>query len=238
MKRITAGLAFLARRDRLVDRHLDGVGRLGGGEDALGPGEPHAGLERRPLVDGLRLDEPLLLEHRHERRHAVVAEPAGMDRLRDEVVAERVHLHQRRHLGRVAEVVAVDALGQRRRRLRLDRDDPRLRAAAQAAADERERQPGEVRATAGAADEDIRLLAGQRHLLDRLLADDGLVEQDEVEDRPERVLRAGVGDGVLDRLADGEAERAGVVRLLRQHAAAVLRVRARARARPPRRTSP
>ena len=32
--------------------------------------------------------------------HAVVAQPAGVDRVRDEVVAEGVHLHQRRHARR------------------------------------------------------------------------------------------------------------------------------------------
>ena len=67
-------------------------------------------------------------------RHAVVAQPAGVDRLRDEVVAEGVHLDDRGHLRRVAEVVGVDAAGQRRRRLGLDGDDPVAGLAAELAA--------------------------------------------------------------------------------------------------------
>ena len=78
----------------------DGVGRLGCRQDALGAGELDAGLEARALVDAPGLDEAVLLEQADQRRHAVVAQAAGVDRLRDEVVAERVHLDERRHLGR------------------------------------------------------------------------------------------------------------------------------------------
>ena len=49
---------------------------------------------------------PELVDVRHQRRHAVVAQPAGVDRVGDEVVAEGVHLEQRGHAGGVAEVVA------------------------------------------------------------------------------------------------------------------------------------
>ena len=66
---------------------------------------------------------------REQRRHAVVAQAAGVDRVRDEVVAERVHLHQRRHPGRVAEVVRVDPPRQRRARRRLDGADRRVHRA-------------------------------------------------------------------------------------------------------------
>ena len=63
---------------------------------------------------GARLDEPELHEVRDQRRHAVVAQAAGVDRRGHERVAERVHRQERRQLGRVAEVVAVVAAGQRR----------------------------------------------------------------------------------------------------------------------------
>ena len=43
--------------------------------------------EALPLRDGNGLDETLVVEVRDERRHAVVAQPAGMDRLGDEAVA-------------------------------------------------------------------------------------------------------------------------------------------------------
>ncbi len=106
----------------------------------------------------------------------MVAQPAGVDRRRDEVVAERVHRHQRRQADGVAVVVGVDALGQRRARRRLGADEARRRPVAQVAAQPRERQPGEVRAAADAADHDVGLLARHLHLGDRLLADHGLVQ--------------------------------------------------------------
>ena len=81
-----------------------------------------------------------------------------------------------------------------------------LRAVPEVAAEERERQPREVRAATGAADDDIRRLAGHAHLLDRLLADDCLVEEDVVEHGTERVLRVLPGRRILDRLADRHAE--------------------------------
>ena len=48
-----------------------------------------------------------------------------MDRIRDEIAAQRVHLQQRRQARDVAVVVAVLALGQRRALRRLGRDDAR-----------------------------------------------------------------------------------------------------------------
>ena len=93
--------------------------------------------------------------------------------------------------------------------LRLDRDDPIRRLAAQLPAQEREGQPREVGAAAGATDDDVRLLAGHRHLLDRLLPDDRLMQQHVVEDRTQRVLRVVPAAGVLDRLTDGDPERSG-----------------------------
>ena len=94
--------------------------------------------------------------------------------------------------------------------------------------EEREREPGEVRPAAGAADDDVRRLAGHRHLLDRLLADDGLVEEHVVEDGAERVLGVVAGRRVLDRLADRHPERAGAVGGLGQHRPTVVRRRRRA----------
>ena len=97
---------------RLVDRNADGVVRLGRGHDALRPRELHAGLECRHLAHGACLYDPVVDELADQRRHAVVAQPAGVNRRRHEVVPERVHLHQRSHLARVAEVVPVLATGQ------------------------------------------------------------------------------------------------------------------------------
>jgi hypothetical protein len=130
-------------------------------------------------------------------------------------VAEGVHLHQRREPGRVAEVVRVDALGERGARGGLHGPERGAHLAAQLLAQEREREPAEVGPAAGAADDDVGRLAERRQLLQALLPDDGLVEQDVVEHAAQAVLGVGAGGRHLHRLGDGnpEAARAGRVRL-------------------------
>ncbi len=147
-----------------------------------------------------------------------------MEAGRDEGRAERVHLHQRREVRGVAEVVGVLALGQRRAGRGLDRDDAALAAAAQLQAEEREGEAGEVRAAAGAADDDVGIVARHLELLDRFLADDGLVQQHVVEHRAERIFHRRVLGGHLDRFRNGDAERARTVRVLGQDGAAGLSV--------------
>ena len=142
----------------------------------------------------------------------MVAQPAGVHGRRHEVVAERVHGHERREPDRVAEVVAVGAARERRAGGRLGREEARLRLAAQHAPHEREGEPGEVRAAAHAAHDHVGLLARHLHLRDRLLADHRLVEADVVEHRAERVVGVLVARGDLDGLGDRDPERAGRVR--------------------------
>ena len=154
-----------------------------------------------------------------QRRHAVVAQAAGVDGCRHEVGTEGVHLQQRREVRGVAEVVLVFALGERRRCLRLAGDDLRLRTALEVLADEREADPGEVRATTGAGEQVVgRTLAEQRELLQGLLADHRLVQRDVVQHGAEGVAGVLVLRRSLDGLADGHAQRAGGVgELLAQH---------------------
>ena len=132
-------LAGLLGRLRLLDHRADRMRRLGRRDDALGPGElqPAANVSSGGSA---RLDEPFVHERADERRVAVVAQAAGVHRRRHEVVAERVHRHQRRQPGRVAEVVGVDALGQGRAGRRLGGDEARRRAVAQVAPQPRERR--------------------------------------------------------------------------------------------------
>jgi hypothetical protein len=118
------------RMDALRHRR-DGVGGFGRRHDALGAGELHTGGEALRLTDRDGLEQSELVDVGDERRHAVVAKPAGMDRVGDEVVAQRVHLHERGQLRRIPEVVGVDAAGERRRRLRLHRDHPVVGLAAE-----------------------------------------------------------------------------------------------------------
>ena len=89
-------------------------------------------------------------------------------------------------------------------------------------AQEREREPAEVRPAAGAADDDVGRLADLRELQQRLLADDRLVEEHVVEDAAQRVAGLRVARGDLDRLADRDAQRAGVLRGLGEDRAAGL----------------
>ena len=199
-------LAGLARGLGLVEDGADRARRLGTGQDRLGAGEPDGGLERRVLLVRARLHHAGLDEARDERRVAVVAQAAGVHRRRHEVVAERVHGEERGHADGVAEVVAVAAAGECWAGRRLGGDEAHLRLAAEHAAHEGERQPGEVRAAPDAADHDIRLVARQLHLLQRLLPDHGLVQADVVEHRAERVVRLRVARRDLHRLRDRDAE--------------------------------
>ncbi len=82
-------------------------------------------------------------------------------------------------------------------------------ALAQRAADERVGEPGEVRAAADAADDDVRRLPRLLELADRLLPDHGLVQADVVEDRAERVVGVRRAGRDLDRLGDRDPEAAG-----------------------------
>src|SRR3989442_769307 len=84
-------LALLLALERLVDGAADGVRRLRRGQDALGARELDGRLERRDLGDGPRLDDALVVELADQRRHAVVAEAAGVHGCGHEGVAERVH---------------------------------------------------------------------------------------------------------------------------------------------------
>ena len=91
--------------------------------------------------------------------------------------------------------------------------------------DEREGDAGEVGAAAVAADDDVGVVARELELLLRLEADHRLVQADVVQHAAERVAGVLVRGRVLDRLGDGDAERALAVRDPREDAAAgVVRV--------------
>ena len=198
------------------------MGGLGGRDYALGPGEAQAGLEALPLGDGHRLHQAQLVDVGQQRRHPVVAQSAGVDGLGDERVAQGVHLQQRRHLGRVAEVVAVLALGERRARGRLDAAHGRAHAAGHLLPQEREGQAREVRPAAGAAHQHVGPLVHHGHLQERLLADDGLVHQDVVQDAAQAVAGGRVGGRHHDGLGYGHPQRPGVAGVGGQQAPPVL----------------
>src|SRR5260370_38396987 len=92
------GLAAVARLDRFVDDGADRMGALRRGNRPLGPSELHGRVEDGPLWVGDRLDVAVIHQPRHERRHPVITEAAGMDAPRNEALAESGHAPQRRHL--------------------------------------------------------------------------------------------------------------------------------------------
>ncbi len=216
------GLALGLAAQRFVDRAAHRMGRFRRRHDALGAGELHASLEALHLMIGLGLDQAEFIGVRHHRAHAVIAQTTGVEAGRHERGAERVHLHQRRHLRGVAEVVGVFAAGQGRASRRLDRHDATLAATAQMQTDERERQTGEVRAAARAGDHHVRIIASHFHLLDGFFADDGLVQHHMVQHRAERVFHVGVLHRDFYRFRNRHAERAGAVRVLGENGAAAL----------------
>ena len=95
--------------------------------DALGARELHAGLEAGVLMIGARFDQAELLAMADQRRHAVIAQAAGMEARRNEGRAERMHLDERRQMPGVAEIIGVAAAGQGRASGGFDRDDAPLR---------------------------------------------------------------------------------------------------------------
>ena len=101
--------ALLLRTLRLVDDDLmawvgSGAGRMPSARANVTP----ASKVRRWWTARASMT-PCSLRWLTSGRHAVVAQAARVDRVGHEVVAERVHLDERRHLCRVAEVVGVDA---------------------------------------------------------------------------------------------------------------------------------
>jgi hypothetical protein len=135
-----------------------------------------------------------------------------------------VHGHEGRQLGGVAEVVGERPARKRRARGRLARDHVDV-GARDLVADEGQGEAGEVRAAADRADHHVdAALPGEVELAMRLLADHGLVQQDVVQHRAERVARVVMRGGVLDRLGDGDAEAAGRVGTLFEHRPARVRV--------------
>jgi hypothetical protein len=202
-------LARLLGRLCLVEGGADRVRRLGRRDDPLAGGEAHRRLEGGVLADRLRLDHPLLDQRGETGRVPVVAQAAGVDGRRDEVVPQRVHRHQRRHADGVPEVVGVDAAGQRGAGGRLGGDEARLFALAQVGPDEGIGDAGEVGPAADAADHYVWVFPRHLHRRDRLLADHRLVQADVVEDRTERVVGVLRLRGDLDRLRDRNAEAPG-----------------------------
>ena len=186
-----ARLAFRFGFEGLADGFGDGVVGFGRGHDAFGAGKLNAGSECIELLHGGGFGQAEIDDMRDQRRHAVIAQAAGVNSRRNKGAAQGVHLDQRRQMAGVAEVVSEAALGEAGAGGGLHGHDARVALALELAAKEGHDKAGKVRSAAGAADDDVGLVAGQRHLLDGFLADDGLVEQHVIQHAAERVLGLG-----------------------------------------------
>ena len=222
-------LVLLLRLEGEVDRTADRVTRLRCRDEALGLREDFPRLERAQLVDRPRLDEACIEEDAQRGRGPVVPQPARMDAGRHERVAQRVHLHEGRHLPCVAEVVFVPTLRHRGDGGRLDRDEARVRAPVDPFADRRVREAREVRSAADGTDHEVRGDVGQLELLLGLEADDGLVQEHVVQDGAEGIPCIRTRHGGLNRFRDRDAQGAGMARILGQDLLADVRPIARTR---------
>ena len=206
----------------LANRSGDGVSRLRCREDPLATGKGQRAGKALRLRNRLGFGQTEFVDVRHQWRHAVIAQTTGVDRGWDEVVAKRVHLHQRRHTSGVAEVVPILALGQARTRRRLDAPNGRVHPAGHLLAQERERQSAEVRAATGATNQQVGSLADHRQLQQRLFADHGLVEQHVVQHAAECVSSLRIRDGRAYGLGDRDAKTSRMIRILDEQRAAVV----------------
>ena len=150
-----------------------------------------------------------MVELGQDRAHAVVPETAGVVGARDEAGTEGVHLRERGDFTGVAEVVSKLASRQRRAGGGFDCDDPVVRFASQLLAHEGADETAKVGATAGAADDDVGF---DVDLVERRLGletDNGLMQEDLVQNGTEDITVAFLFDFRLDGFRDGAAEGTG-----------------------------
>src|ERR1035437_10236195 len=218
---------FLAGEQRFVHRGADGVGRFRRRQNALAARESHRGFEHRQLANRSGLDLAEFQQMTEQWRRAVIAQPAGVNSGRHKIVAQGVHLDQRRQFGGIAAVVGEAALGEAGTGGRLHGDDPGA-LARQPVQDVGQGEPGEIAAAAEAADQHLGFLARLLHLQLGFLADHGLVEHHVIQHAAQRVIGVVVGGRILDRLADGDPQAARRIGRRRQHSAAGMGMVARA----------
>ena len=84
----------------------------GGGDDALGLGKEHAGLEAVQLLDVHGLHIAVLLQLADDHAGAMIAQTARMDVGGHEVVAQRVHGQHGGQSGQISEVILEHTAGQ------------------------------------------------------------------------------------------------------------------------------
>jgi len=196
------------------------VRRLRSGQDSFRAGELNCRREHIPLTDCHRFQQAGVVEPADNRGHAVVAQATRVNGVRDKVAAEGVHLEDWNDAEAVAVIKTIDAARERWGGCRFHCQKAGLFAVPQVSAQERQRDAAEIRAAAHAADDHIRVFAGQVHLLEGFLANNCLMQEHVVQHRTEPVFLFPVGfSRDFDRFGDGDAERTGVIGVLFQVAA-------------------
>ena len=199
-------LALFFATFRLGKGRRQGVARLRRRQNAFAPRKRDARLEAFELTVRPGLNQVVLEQLADDHAGAVVAQPARVDGGRDEVVPEGVHGQERGHAHGVAKVVPELPAREFGARGRFARDASDVGAFGQVLAQEGEREPGEVGAAAKRRNHHVRHFPGLFHLLHGLLADHGLVQQDVVQNRAERVFRVRILRGHFHGFADGDSE--------------------------------
>ena len=189
-----------------VDGCFDGVGGFGCDEEAFGLCEEEGGFEDFVLGVGEGVHVAVVGEFAEQWAVAVVAESAGVDGAGDELVSHGVHFHHGGESCAVAVVVAVFSFGEAGAGEGFDGDDFEVWCfSVDFVFEVGETAAREVAAAADAAGEDVGGAVDGVELGFEFEADDGLVEDDVVEDASECVLGVVVCGGVFDGFADGHA---------------------------------
>lgn len=132
--------------------------------------------------------------------------PTCVNWVGNEIVSERVHLHQWREPCSVPKVVCIDTSRERRARSRLDRPDHGAHLPRHRFPKKREREARKVRPSARAPNEQVRGLAQDFELPQALLPNDGLVEQHVVQHTAQRIPRVAPRRRRLHGLRDRDPE--------------------------------
>ena len=131
-----------------------------------------------------------------------------------------MHLHQRGEVRCIAKVISEFSLGQGRAGSRLYGHDANIASLRKLMSQEWECDTRKVAATAGATHHDVGVGVSHLHLPLGFNTDDGLVHEHVVKHAAQRVFGVFALRCALNRLADGDPEASGAVRMFGQDGAA------------------
>ncbi len=218
------GLAFLLAFIGLGDHRGQSVVGFRGWDMSFGPGPGHTGGKGLQLLDGPRFDQFVQNQLRHNGGHAVIAQPAGVNRGGNKIMSQTMHGQQGGHLHGIPEIIDKRTFGHGRAGSRFDGDDLHL-FTADLVPDKGQGQTGKITSSPGATNDNVRVIADFLELFLGFQSDDGLMEQDVVQNTAQGIFAAGVGDGVLHGFTDGDTETSRRVRILFQYGPAGFSVR-------------